>query len=410
MAKLTYWVWLSSLRGIRPITAKRLLEDFGSPEKIFFARENEYKERKFLSSRDIEILSNKSLTETHRIMDVCVENDYRILTIQDTEYPERLKNIADPPLLLYIKGRIPVMDEEPAVAVAGTRKCSLYGIRAAEQIGYEITKAGGLVISGLALGIDSAAARGALRAGGKAVGVLGSGLDVVYPPENRYLFEDVARSGALISEYPPGTPGYRSNFPRRNRILSGLALGVCVVEAPKHSGSLITVARALEQGRDIFAVPGNIDSAVCEGSNNLLKEGAFPVTSGWDIMEEYKPLYPEKLGRAQMKKFVPLDAKEEQKLVEKVSPGGGERPVSAKKVIDKDKNLEYIDLMKQLDGLSEDELAVLSVLTEERHVDDIIELSGLSAAKVLAALTLLEIKGYVLQNGGKRFCLNVSVK
>lgn len=147
-----------------------------------------------------------------------------------------------------------------------------------ERIGYEVSKAGGLVVSGLALGIDSAAARGALRAGGKVIGVIGSGLDVIYPAENRLLFEDVSHSGAVISEYPPGTPALGGNFPRRNRILSGISLGTCVVEAPKHSGALITASRALEQGRDIFAVPGNIDSAVCEGSNHLLKEGAVPVT------------------------------------------------------------------------------------------------------------------------------------
>lgn len=410
MSKLKYWIWLSSVSGVRPATAKRLLDAFGSPEKIFFARESEYRELEFLSSQDIRGLSKKNFEEVHRIMDVCLERDYRILTISDTEYPERLKNIFDPPLLLYINGRLPVVDEEAAVAVVGTRKCSVYGIRAAERIGYEVSKAGGLVVSGLALGIDSAAARGALRAGGKVIGVIGSGLDVIYPAENRLLFEDVSHSGAVISEYPPGTPALGGNFPRRNRILSGISLGTCVVEAPKHSGALITASRALEQGRDIFAVPGNIDSAVCEGSNHLLKEGAVPVTSGWDIIEEYKHLYPQKLGRAQSKKFRPLDEIEEKKLVERVSPGTGDLPVSAKKVIDKDKNVEYIDLMKQLDDLSEDELAVVSILTEEMHVDDIIELSGLPAARVLSALTMLELQGYVLQHSGKRFSLNVSVK
>ena len=252
---LKYWIWLSSLPGVGAKKAGRLLDLFGSPENVYFARDNEYREVTGLNTADVDKLSKKSLAGVQKTLKTCEENGYRIVTIQDAEYPERLRNIYDPPILFYVRGRLPPIDEEVAVAIVGTRNCTPYGLKASERIAYEISKARGLIVTGLARGIDSAAAKGALRAGGRVLGVIGSGLDVCYPPENKILFHDVAAVGAIISEYPPGTDAARVHFPARNRILSGVSVGVTVIEAPKKSGALITAARALEQGRDVFALP-----------------------------------------------------------------------------------------------------------------------------------------------------------
>jgi len=402
MASLKYWVWLSARPGIGAAAKLRLLEWFGAPEQIFFADEQDYAAVPGLGRGDVSSLLDKSLLSAGRILDDCLERGYRIVTLNDGEYPVRLRNIADPPLVLYIRGRLPVMDEEAAVAVVGTRRCTPYGIKAAERLGYELARHGCLVVTGLARGIDTAAAMGALRAGGRVVGVVGSGLDVVYPPENELLFEDAAAVGALISEYPPGTPAAGEHFPRRNRILSGVSAGVVVVEAPLNSGALITAAYALEQGRDVFSVPGNIDAPTCEGSNKLLREGAVPVTSGKEIAEEYAALYSGKI-RLDRKK-TPLSERRAEKLAEAASVKN--RLNTAKKEIDKDNGVEYIDLVKLRESLGADEFKVISSVGPGlRHIDEIIVSTGLQPHTVLSALTMLELGGYVEQSRGKYFKL-----
>lgn len=411
MSLLKYWVWLSACRNVRPITIQKLLDTFETPEQIYFARENEYRTLDYLKPAEQESLMNKYLGTARTIMDECRERNYRILTMRDAEYPERLRNIYDPPVVLYVAGKLPAVDDEAAVAFVGTRKCTPYGIRAAEQIGYEYVRAGGLVVSGLARGIDSAAARGALRAGGRVIGVLGCGLNTVYPPENRALFQDVIDTGAIVSEFPPDAPVTGWNFPRRNRILSGLSVGVAVIEAPKSSGALITADHALEQGREIFAVPGNFDAEASEGSNNLLKEGAIFITSGWDIAENYRALYPHRLGTAEEKAVVRLDERETGKLVARELGTDKKEPIPAKKVIDKFKSEEYIDLVMKDEDLSPDERAVVQVLAAgELQADEIVNQTNLPANRVLSALTLLEIKNIILRKDGKRFELNLSIK
>ena len=206
----------------------------------------------------------------------------------DAAYPGRLKNIYDPPALLYCKGRLPLLDDLLCVAVVGTRDCTPYGVACAEKLGFGLASGGAAVVSGLAKGIDAAAIRGALRAGGVTVGVVGNGLDVYYPYESRYLYEDVASAGILLSEYPPGTEPASGHFPVRNRIISGLSLAALVVEAPEKSGALITAATALEQGRDVFAVPGPIDAPASVGCNRLIRDGAGLVSDASDILREYE--------------------------------------------------------------------------------------------------------------------------
>ena len=268
MAALKYWVWLTTLPGLTNRSKLLLLEHFPSPEDIYYAQPEDLPPVEGLSSSQAALLSDKSTDRAEDVLARCAKGDIFLLTMQDALYPDRLRNIYDPPVLLYGRGRMPLFDEEAAVSMVGTRTCTPYGISSAGELGYQLAKEGAVVVSGLARGIDGASHRGALRAGGFTAAVLGGGVDVVYPAENRRLYEDIAATGVLLSEYPPGTEPMGSHFPVRNRILSGLSLAVLVVEAPERSGALITANTALEQGRDVFAVPGPIDAPNSRGSRD----------------------------------------------------------------------------------------------------------------------------------------------
>lgn len=416
MAELKYWVWLTSL-GAQRRDIMALLEHFGPPDEIYFAGEADYKN---VLESGWEPFLNKSMAEPRRIMRVCEERGYDILTLHDARYPQRLKNIFDPPAVLYVRGKLPNLDELPAVAVVGTRSCTPYGLVNAEKLSYEAARCGAVIVTGLARGIDSAAARGALRAGGRVVGVLGCGPDVVYPKSNEPLFDDVAASGAIITEFPPGTPPSAHNFPVRNRIMSGVSVGVVVIEAPERSGALITAALALEQGRDVFVMPGNIDAPSCLGSNSLMKEGAIPVMSGWDIVSQYESLFPDRVKNPDMVELRPLDGGAAEELTEKELPEAGRRKrlknilqrtvkradtgqETTKKAIDNAGEADYIDIIVDAKSLSLDERAVLEALKGRRHVDEIIADTGLPPQAVMSALTMLEIQGAVTQEPGKLF-------
>ena len=291
MDMLAHWIWLATRPGIGVRSALMLLRAFPNIEALFYAGREDYALVEGADSRHLEALCDKSLGEANGILGDCAAKGIHVLTYQDAAYPNRLKHIPDPPLTLYYQGTLPDFDAEPAVAVVGTRRASAYGCLTARRMGYQIAKCGGLVVSGMAGGVDTLAMKGALLAEQPVVGVLGNGLDVVYPRSNRDLYRDVAWRGCLLSEFPPGTPPIGRNFPRRNRIISGLTCGVVVVEAPARSGALITAQLALDQGRDVFAVPGNVDAACSAGSNGLLREGAIVVQHGWDVMEEYRPCF-----------------------------------------------------------------------------------------------------------------------
>lgn len=421
MSTLKYWLWLASMPGLRQRTKLTLLDELGEAESIYFAEADDYK-RAGVSEGEIGLLTNKELDAAKGILDKCYSRDIGILTLQDALYPSRLRNIPDPPLVLYVLGSLPAVDEEAVIAIAGTRRASAYGIKMGRRLGYEITKSGGLIVSGLAEGIDSAAAEGALRAGGSCIGVLGTAINVVYPKSNVKLFRDVAAVGAIVSEYPPDAPREQGTFPARNRILSGLSAGVCIIEAPRKSGSLITASRALEQGRDLFVVPGNADSDNSAGSNDLMKECAKAVTNGWDILCEYTRMYPDKLHRISGDRAkIPQEQTPPERVatVKKPAENGGAGPEkgrgflkfrkpSTKKVIDKEVGRAYIDLGTQLEKLTERQLKLVAAMTKpSMHVDDITELAGLSVQETLAELTLLELEGYVTQERGKRFTLNI---
>ena len=399
MSGTKYWVWLSMLRGLSSKARAGLMEHFDSARDVFFASAEELRQLDFLDAQSLAALEEHAIVHAENVLDVCAQKGISVITRQDAAYPRRLANIYDPPAVLYVMGRLPSIDDEAAVAVVGTRTASVYGLRMGRRLGSELAEGGAVVLTGLAKGVDSAAAEGALAAEGCVVGVLGTAIDVVYPAYNGPLFDAVMRRGALVSEYPPGYPTMRENFPRRNRILSGLALGTVIVEAPEKSGALITARHALEQGRDVYAVPGNADSENCAGANALLKEGARPVTSGWDILSEYVKQYPHRISKP-TGKF--------RAAAEKVTARPVQEQKATEKAVDNSKATDYIDLEAQLKDLTERQLKIVTVLVRPAmHVDDIVELTGLDARTVLAELTFLQIKGYVRQEKGKRYSLNI---
>lgn len=401
MAALKYWVWLSEIRGLTNRSKLALLDHFGTPENIYYADEDEYRLVPGLEPRQPALLADKSCEEADRILGACARLGLRLLTMQDADYPVRLRNIFEPPCLLYVRGNLPVVDEEVAVAVVGTRKATPYGLESAEKLAYGLARQGALVVSGAAAGVDSAAHRGALRAGGKTVAVLGCGVDVAYPAENEWLCRDIAASGALISEYPPGTAAEGWHFPARNRIISGLCLAALVVEAPEKSGALITANTALEQGRDVFAVPGPIDAPMSRGCNRLIADGAAALAAdSWDILREYEAAYPHRIsgGRVELPHTLGYQAREEQARARRQET---QEAAPA---------LPELDLAKNDAGLTDDQITILRALKDGAlQVDDIIEKTGVPTRRVLSALTMMELDGYVAQGGGKHFLLTVTL-
>lgn len=390
---LKYWLWLTNLPGLTNQSRLALLRRFDSPEEIYCADREELLLTEGLTREQADRLADHDLTAAERTLAECQRLDLRILTIRDGEYPGRLKNIYDPPVLLYLRGRLPALDDLAAVAVVGTRNCTPYGESAARKFGYGLAAAGAVVVTGLARGIDSCAARGALFGGGPVVAVLGNGLDVVYPGENRYLYEDVAAAGALLSEYPPGTRPEGRHFPVRNRILSGLSVATLVVEAPERSGALITAETALEQGRDVFAVPGPIDAENSRGCNRLIRDGAGLAAEAGDILREYAARFPDKL---RLDETPPMPA----------SVGYEARRRTEAKPVPPSLSLTENDR-----SLTDDQIALLRALDGEEPilVDDLIEKTGIPARRVLSALTVLELENLAAQHSGKRYTRTVSL-
>ena len=394
MAGLKYWVWLNECRGLTNRSRALLLDHFGSPEDVYYADEAEYALVEGLSKKQLELLADKSTDGADKILGDCQRLGLRILTMQDADYPQRLKNIFAPPVVIYLKGRLHSLDDEAAIAFIGTRKASAYGLKMGRKLAYEIVRGGGVVVSLLTSGVDAAAARGALLAGGRCVGVLGT----PHECEAGTLAAEVAARGALISEYPPGTKPEKHFFRDRNRIAAGLSVGVAVVEAPERSGARLFAETAMEQGREIFAVPGNADAPNSVGTIAMIKDGAKPVVCGWDVLSEFESRFGGKLHELP-----------ECELTDEEEPQNADTP--AKKSVDKPKDSDYIDLKKQLEGLNEDQLKIIAAIEKPAsHIDDIIASTGLSTARVLSQLTVLEIKGYVRRDPGRRVALNIAKK
>lgn len=400
MSALSYWIWLSNAElSVR--TKAALMEHYGDAETAFFAPAGEFAHIEGVSRADAAILEKRDMSDTARIIEECQSQGLSVISYQDSAYPSRLRNIYAPPPVLYIKGRLPAVDDNAVIAVVGTRKATPYGLKMARTIAGEIVRCGGIVISGLTHGIDAAAAEGALSAGGICVGVLGT----AHQDDAGVLYAGVAERGAVISEYAPGSPAQRSFFRDRNRITAGLSVGAVAVEAPEKSGTRLFVAEAAAQGKEIFAVPGNADAKMSAGTIDMLKDGAKPVTCGWDVVSEFEYLFPGKLRKAPA-------ARGETRRIEAESVENA--PVlqkETKKVIDKENGRRYIVLKDQLRDLSETQLKIITAVDNGgTHIDDIIETTGLGTATVLAQLTVLEIKGYIRREAGRRIALNTAKK
>lgn len=383
MSDLRYWLWLANLQGMSAFAAKKYLRAFPNIKSLYLAGEADLRQVPGAKPGEVKLLCNKEIYAAELIGETCRQKGIQVLCVQDAAYPDHLRNIEDPPLVIYVKGMLPPVDDRLCIAVVGTRKCGEYGREASRRIGSELAAHGAVIVTGLADGIDSAAAEGALRVGGSVIGVLGCGVDIVYPAKNRELQSAVEANGALVSEFPPGTPPAGWHFPVRNRIISGLSLGVTVVEAPMKSGSLITAARAQEQGRDVFVVPGAVTDPGFQGSNELIRDGAQLIFGGTDILEEYRFRYPELLRES--KPSTP-----------------SEREKSTGPALDKAESEDYSSLREQLESLTEQELKLVGALAEGVcYADELLRKSGLSPADGMAALTVLQIKGYIREENGQ---------
>ncbi len=395
---LIHWIWFS-LRKLPDWQKKRLIERFGDPEEIYRATafSDSFSEKQRAS------LLDKDLTRAGQIEKTCRDCDIGILPFFHDRYPKRLQTIEDPPMVLYYKGSLPRWEKQPLIGIVGTRKASTYGMETALRFGRQIARCGVLVVSGAAFGVDTVAMQGALCAECPVVGVLGCGVDIVYPKSNAELFSAVTEKGCLLSEYPPGQKPYPGNFPKRNRIISGISNGIVVIEAPEQSGALITARDAREQGRDVFTVPGNLDNPICAGSNRLLQQGAFAALCGWDVAKEYAALYPG-VHEAAPDPEISREAKTLLVAQNRDFPGktGKKSESVRKKRIDKEEKSTY-SVCESLPPLTQQEAAVFEQIPPEGLLlDDLLARLELPAGTALSVLTRLTLKGLVLRCPGKR--------
>ena len=393
MSALTYWLWLSGAAALSKAHMARLLDDFGSPEAVYFADDAEFDRYEFAAPARAS-LRDKSTERVEQVLERCDRENVSVLTLQDALYPERLKQIYDPPAVLYVKGRLTPLDELPLLTVVGSRTRTPYGEDVARRMSYQLSKAGMVIVSGMAKGIDASALHGALKAGGLTVAVLGCGPDVIYPAENRELYRQICETGLVLSEYPPGVEPRSEHFPVRNRIMAALSLGTLVIEANLRSGALITARLAADQGRDVFCVPGSVLTPESAGCHELIKNGAALVTRPADILREYMPLFPHKIaldeGAPSSRGFAPLgDAQTLRPGRRIAAPRQEEKPPAAPAPPD------------HLDGSQR--VIYLAVSSVPRVVDDIVAATGLTAVEVLRGLTMLEIEGLIECAPGKKF-------
>lgn len=405
-----YWIWLSLLEGISIKQRLLALDALGSPKEVYYASTEKLCTISGLKEKSIHALREIDLIRAKRVQNECYEKNISLLPFDHPLYPETLRNIPDPPLLLYYCGRFPMLNDELVVSVVGTRKASENGRMNARRLGYEMSMSGVVVVSGAAAGIDAAALEGALHGKKPVIAVLGCGVDVVYPKSSRRLLEDIRDFGCVISEYTPGTQPDRFNFPARNRIISGLSRAVLVVEAPRKSGALITAKLALDQGRDVYAVPGNAGLKVCAGSNDLLRQGAMIAEFGSDLIGNYEYLFRDRVTL--------MDPEESLRYADILPPyqDGAETPIAASPVlqpqignnfeVDIPNTPNYIDVNQASIGLPDAEQTVLKMIGgEPTQTDTIIETLDLPAQEVLSALTMLEVRKLIRSLPGGSYVL-----
>jgi len=384
--------------------ALRLLEVFQHPQAILDATPREWTAQAHLTASGCERLLQAANRNAEGELARLARLGIQVIGLHQAGYPVRLRAIADPPVVLFVKGALLPADEQ-AIAIVGSRHASPYGRHVAAELAAELSRRGFTVVSGMALGADGAAHEGCLRSAGRTIAVLGSGIDVIYPPEHTGLYERIAAAGAVVSEMPPGAPPTRSSFPVRNRIISGLALGVVVVEAPEKSGALITASLALEQGREVFAVPGSVNSVQSRGSHKLLRDGAKLVESVDDILEEIAlqiPLAPRAIN-PQTGPNWDMMATTFEESTSQPAPEPAPAPVQRRKSTPKPPPLPPAPEppVAVAPALPPEEAAILALLsTTTKHVDALIEESQLPPAQVNAALLMLELKGFAQRRPG----------
>ncbi len=375
---LSDWIALNMVRGIGPRTANDLLAEFGTPAQVFAASRLALQKHKLKPETIQELKDSSILQKAADEMERLEALGAQVITLEDDDYPELLREIHDPPIALYVRGDLAKAYAQPCLAVVGSRRCSTYGVNVAQMLARELAALGITIISGMARGIDAAAHRGALEANGLTIAIVGTGLEITYPKEHKKLEDEIIAHGAVLSEFPLGTPPLPQNFPYRNRILSGLCLGVLVVEAAEHSGSLITARLANEQGREVFAVPGNITSQTSFGPNYLIKDGAKLVQQARDVIEE-----------------LPRPLKE--KLL------GVERPAETGKK--KKRSFAAAQPMFAAVELSGDEQKVFDLLSADvpAHIDQLLLSSLMQPTALMTALLGLEMKDRIRELPGKSF-------
>lgn len=394
-----YWIWMQEAVGRGNPLGKKLLETFGGPEAVYNADRAALKAAGVKRKADLKALCDKSLRRARAVLSYTLDCRDWILTPADSYYPEQLRAIDAPPLVLYGRGEPPRLQDVPTLTIVGTRYCSSAGVYAAEKLAAVAAAAGITVISGGAVGIDAAAHRGALRAGGVTVLLMPCSLDVSYPRENAALRRSIVMNGgALLTEYAPTAKAYKSHFRERNRILSGLSLATCVVEAPKRSGALMTAGFAREQGRDVYSVPGDIDRACCKGSNALLRKGAAPLCSGRDLLEEFSPRWGNHLNSEA--------ARYTEETYKAAGPAVKEKqraPAARAARWEKPKTAAPAERTCP-DYLSPDAKTVFAGLGESPlPVDELAAKCGLPVPRVMAALTELELAGCVSPAAGQMY-------
>ncbi|MCR1898124.1 DNA-processing protein DprA [Irregularibacter muris] len=359
MERKCFWLWLSRIPNIGTKRFLSIYEYFQNIEEVYYANKEELSMVPNLNKVAIDsILNHKNLKDTLEYAKKLEKQKVDTLLLEDEEYPKLLKQIYDPPPVLYCKGSTVI--DEVAISIVGSRKASYYGLKMAEKLAFELASMGITIVSGMARGIDTYAHKGALQAKGKTVAVLGCGVDVIYPVENKELMQEIELKGSVISEYPLSILPKPNFFPARNRIISGLSLGTIIIEAGEKSGSLITAEFALEQGREVYAIPGNIDTTTSKGTNNLIKEGAKVVTKVEDIIEDIFPYLHSKIDLLS-NRTQDHSAKQYEQVTEE----------------------EKIILMKIKNGFN--------------TIDDIIRECGYPTSTVNACLTMLELKGIIIK-------------
>ncbi len=392
-----YWIFLQKVIGVGSRKLLPIINRFKSARNFCESRYEDIRDSGLLSRKELDRFSKTTLDDCRKIMSECNRCGYHIITPNDKHYPRRLAQLPDPPAVLYICGEFPDFDNEVVLAMVGTRKCSETGKSIARELSYRLTTAGAIIISGGAIGIDTSSHIGALRAGGKTYAVLGCGLNYPYLTANAELRQDIAQNGALISEFPPHYPADKFTFPIRNRLISGLSLGVIVVEATRSSGSLITVDHALEQGKDIFVVPGEISDPLYAGSNRLIRDGAYAITNPQDVLCEYNSFYPHKLDLTGAEVSISCqDPAQVETFEEPDEPyyDEAEQP-EVEKVYD-------------TTGLSDTAIMLLDLFidSDSEYFDVVIANCDIDKSKAIAALTELEIFGHIKACPGGRYILN----